>query len=204
MAEKKDKWIEMNKSAESILIDSRESPIEQLRDYLDSENNDINGVSVIIDVSDTNFDNETTENEINNTDKSVEETLTSRGRRELKMLLELSKEANLSTNIPYKRRIVDPMKLMEKVDPSKAIEIKKRINNASDDENDSDDKDVENLLRDKTDNVTKEHNLKRKSMTLGGIGGALKDAKLQRKSLKLNQTMSKVNITVFSEHLMQI
>lgn len=210
---------EVSVDAQNVSSYVKEKCAEQTNKVESTSNvKEVDEVSLHIDLSDSSF-TEDTDKELNELDKSTEQLNTSRGKRELKMLLELSKEANLETNIQHKRRTIDPVKLMEKVDPNKAFEIRKRSSNSNEDDDDEDDDDDDddeddddddeddnwnmkdddndNPVSDKVDNTQiKEHNLKRKSMTSGGIGGALKEAKLQRKSLKLDHTMSKVNIFV--------
>lgn len=66
--------------------------------------------------------NEKSTDELNKTEETEEnedatlESPISKPSRELKLLLELSKEANLDTNIPYKRKSLDPNKHVEHLD----------------------------------------------------------------------------------------
>ncbi|KRT80953.1 PHD finger motif containing protein [Oryctes borbonicus] len=57
-------------------------------------------------------DDDKIKDEVDDEKSNVDQTV-SKPNRELKMLLELSKEANLDTNIPYKRKSVDPNKHIE-------------------------------------------------------------------------------------------
>lgn len=153
-------------------------------------NNDNSSVSTISDLrSSKDLEDETSNDSERSDTKNAH-----KGTRELKLLLELSKEANLETNISHKRRSIDPIKLIEKIDPNKAQEMKKRLSNVNNKINEQEidfEEAITKTTLDKFDKTLKEQNLKRKNVT-SIVGGAVGDAYLKRKSLKLDEKMVKV------------
>lgn len=124
---------------------------------------------------------ETSKNE-NSTENSEAANKAAKKNRELKSILELSKEANLNTNISHKRKSIEATKVLDKMEISNKFSenIKKTIKiQEGTDENDKQAK--EKTIKRKRENLTE------------NAGGASDDKKKSRKAFKVNLTMCKVS-----------